>query len=115
MSNSSGPGSDGNEKLLRISQSSSITGASQDLMSYPEHSLRESYSSAKIIGVFNSTPHQLTYTSEFGDLFLSQNPREFYASHFLGEILIFFTIFQRGQILFSWSIPGGYPFPPIHA
>ena len=38
----SGPGSDGNEEVLRISQSFSITGTSPTdcLMSYPEHSLR---------------------------------------------------------------------------
>ena len=37
-----GPGSDGNEGLLRIPQSSHITGASpsDSLMSYPGHSLR---------------------------------------------------------------------------
>ena len=35
-------GSDGNERVLRISQSSSVTGASPSdcLMSYPEHSLK---------------------------------------------------------------------------
>ena len=39
----SGPGSDGNEGVLLILQSSSITGASlsNDLMSYPEHPLVE--------------------------------------------------------------------------
>ena len=40
----SGPGSNGNERVLRIPQSSSITGASTSdcLVSYPGHSLGES-------------------------------------------------------------------------
>ena len=46
----SGPGSDANEEVLCIPQSSSITGASptDGLMSYSEHSLvRESYPQQK--------------------------------------------------------------------
>ena len=46
----SGPGSDGNQGVLHILQSHSITGAlpSDCLMSYPGHSLRESYLSTDI-------------------------------------------------------------------
>ena len=46
----SGPGSDGNEEVLHIPQSSSITGFSLSdcLVSYPRHLLGESYSSAKM-------------------------------------------------------------------
>ena len=49
-------GSDGNEGLLRILQSSSITGASPSncLMSYPGDSLGESYPSAKIQLVYST-------------------------------------------------------------
>ena len=45
----SGPWSDGNEEILRIPESSSITGASSSdcLVSYPEHSLGMSYPSAE--------------------------------------------------------------------
>ena len=45
----SGPGSDGNEGVLHISQSSSITGTSllDCLVSYPGHSFGGSYPSAK--------------------------------------------------------------------
>ena len=44
----SGPGSDGNEGVLCIPQSSSIAGTSpsDSLVSYPGHSLGESYPSA---------------------------------------------------------------------
>ena len=49
----SGPGSNGNEEVLRIPQSSSITGAWQSdcLMSYPGHSIGESYASAEMYSV----------------------------------------------------------------
>ena len=45
-----GPGSDGNKGVPCILQSSSITGASAShcLVSYPGHSLGESYSSAEM-------------------------------------------------------------------
>ena len=45
-----GPGSDGNKRVLRIPQSSGITGASTSncLVSYLEHSLGESYPSAEM-------------------------------------------------------------------
>ena len=49
-------GSDGNEGVLRIPQSSSITEASPSdcLVSYPGHSLGESYPSAGMQLVFSS-------------------------------------------------------------
>ena len=56
----SGPGSDGNEGVPCISQSSSITGTSPSdcLVSYPEHSLGWSYSSAE---------KQLVYSTALAD------------------------------------------------
>ena len=53
----SGPGRDGNEGVLRIPQSSSITGTSPSdcLVSYPGHSLGEHYPFAEgAVGVFYS-------------------------------------------------------------
>ena len=52
----SGPGSDGNEEVLRIHQSSSITETSPSdcLVPYPRHSLRESYHSAEIHSVYSA-------------------------------------------------------------
>ena len=46
----SGPRSDGNKGVLRISQNFSITGASTSdcLVSYPGHSMRESYPSPEM-------------------------------------------------------------------
>ena len=46
----SGPGINGNERVLRITESSSITGNSPSdcLVSYPGHSLEGSYPSAEI-------------------------------------------------------------------
>ena len=54
----SGSGSDGNKGVLRIPQISSITGASQSdcLVSYPGHSLGESYASAEIQSEYTSAP-----------------------------------------------------------
>ena len=45
-----GPGSDGNEGVPRIPQSSSITGASSSdsFVAYPEHSLGKFYPSAEM-------------------------------------------------------------------
>ena len=44
----SGPGSDGVEEVLRIPQSSNITGTlPSDFVSYPGHSVVESYPSAE--------------------------------------------------------------------
>ena len=52
------PGSDGNEGILCISQSSSITGASPSdcLMSYPGQSLVEFYPTAKMQSVNSAAP-----------------------------------------------------------
>ena len=52
------PGSDGNERVLRIPQSSSITVSSplDCLVSYLGHSLGESYSSAEKQSVYSTTP-----------------------------------------------------------
>ena len=58
-SSQSGPGSDGNEGVLRTPQSScSITGTSLSdcLVSYPEHSLVESYLSAEMQSVYSAAP-----------------------------------------------------------
>ena len=57
----SGPGSDGNEELLHIPQSSSITGTSPSycLVSYIGHSLGKSYSSTEMQSVYSTTPSQL--------------------------------------------------------
>ena len=46
----SGPGSDGNERVLHIPQGSSIAGTSPSdcLVSYPGHSLGVSYPSAEV-------------------------------------------------------------------
>ena len=54
----SGPGSNGSEGLLHISQSSSITWISPSdcLVSYPGHSLGESYTSAEIQLVYSTAP-----------------------------------------------------------
>ena len=51
-----GPKSDGNEEVLCIPQSSSITGASPSdfLVSYPGHSLAGSYYSAEIQSVYST-------------------------------------------------------------
>ena len=54
----SGPGSDGNEGVLRIPQSSSTVGtsSSDSLESYPEHLLEESYPSAEVQSVYSTAP-----------------------------------------------------------
>ena len=54
----SGPGSDGNEEVICILQSSSITGTSSSdcLVSYPGHSLRESYPEAEMLLVYSTVP-----------------------------------------------------------
>ena len=64
----SGPGSDANEGVLRIPQSSRITATSPSdcLVSYPRHMLRESYPSAEVHSVYSTTPadwetHSLKY------------------------------------------------------
>ena len=54
----SGPGSNGNEGVLCIPQSSSITGTSLSgcLVSYPGHSLVGSYPSAEVQSVYFIAP-----------------------------------------------------------
>ena len=54
----SGPGSDGNEGVLRIPQSSCITGTSPSdcLVSYPGHSFGVFYSSAEVQSVYSTAP-----------------------------------------------------------
>ena len=54
----SGPGSNGNEVVLRIPQSSTVTGASPSdcLVSYLGHSLEESYPSAEKHSVYSTAP-----------------------------------------------------------
>ena len=58
----SGPGSNGNERVLCISQSSSITEASLSdyLMSYLGHLLGESYPSAGMQPVYSTAPANWT-------------------------------------------------------
>ena len=54
----SGPGSDGNEGVLRIPQSSTITGTSLSdcFESYAGHSLRGAYSSTEKQSVYSTAP-----------------------------------------------------------
>ena len=54
----SGPKSDGNEEILNIPQSSSITETSPSdcLVSHPGHLLRRSYSFADMQSVYSATP-----------------------------------------------------------
>ena len=54
----SGPGSDGNERILHIPQSSCITGTSPSdcLVSYPGHSLGESYPSVEVQSMYSTAP-----------------------------------------------------------
>ena len=54
----SGPGSDGKKGVIRILQSSSITGVSPSdcLVSYPGHSLGKSYPSAEMQSVYSAAP-----------------------------------------------------------
>ena len=54
----SGPGSNGNERVLYILQSPSITRTSQSdcLVSYAGHSLMGSYPSAEVQSVYSTTP-----------------------------------------------------------
>ena len=75
----SGPGSDGNKGLLRILQSSSITGGSPSdcLVSYPGNSSGESDPSAEMQSVHSAAPVDLASTSMvnnaksvYSDLFL---------------------------------------------
>ena len=54
----SGPGSNGNEGVLHIPQSSSTAGTSPSdcLVSYPGHSLGGSYPSAEMQSVYSTAP-----------------------------------------------------------
>ena len=54
----SGPGSDGNQGMLHIPQSSSITGdfPPDCLVSYPGHLLRVFYPSAEMQSVYSTAP-----------------------------------------------------------
>ena len=57
----SGPGNDSNERVLRILQSSRITWTSPPdcLVSYPRHSLGESYPSAGMQSMYSAAPADL--------------------------------------------------------
>ena len=60
---------------------------------------------------WNSKIHFMT-RSELSDL--SQNYQKFYASHFLGQILVCVsTICQHGRILICCTIPSGLPSHPV--
>ena len=64
----SGPGSNGNKGVLRIPQSSSITGTSPSdcLVSYPGHSLGGgSYPSAEIQSAYSTAPADRANTRRF--------------------------------------------------
>ena len=54
----SGPGNDSNEGVVRIAQSSSMSGASRSdcFVSYPQRSLRECYPSAEMQSVYFPVP-----------------------------------------------------------
>ena len=53
----------------------------------------------------------LVFRLGFRNPFISQRPREFYGSHFLGYILVFvYTICHHVEILISCTIPSGSPF-----
>ena len=62
----SGPGSNGNEVVLCIPQSSSIIVASSSdgLVLYPGHSLGESYPSAEIQSVYSAAPADWVIVAE---------------------------------------------------
>ena len=62
----SGPRSDGNEGVLCIPQSSSITGTlpSDCLVSYPGHSLEESYPYSKMQSVYSTAPADCRSSSQ---------------------------------------------------
>ena len=54
----SGPGNNGNKGMLRIPQSASINGTSPSdcFVSYPGHSLEQSYASAEKQSVYSTAP-----------------------------------------------------------
>ena len=105
---------DGNEGVLCIPQSSSITGTSPSdcLVSYAGHSLgvgvltfgRDS------VGVIDSLG--LVTWPELGNPFVSQNPSGVYLSHSPGQIQgCAYTICSYGQTSLSCTIRSGSPFP----
>ena len=62
---------------------------------------------------YSAGPLFLGIITSSGDLFGSQNPREFCISHSPGCILgCAYTIWLYGQILIYCTIPSGSPFPP---
>ena len=70
----SGPGSNDNEEVLRILQSSSITGTSPSdcLVSYPGHSFGVSYPSSEVLSVYSTAPADwITKISGGGRRFIS--------------------------------------------
>ena len=70
----SGPGSDGNEGVLHIPQSSSITGTSPSdcLVSFPGHSLGAgSYRSTELHSLYSTAPHP-QLTGQTGNIILCQ-------------------------------------------
>ena len=69
----SGPGSDGNEEVVHIPQSSDITRTSTTdcLASYQEHSLRKSYLSAEVQLVYSTAPaNWAIQLSDFKDCYV---------------------------------------------
>ena len=75
----SGPGSNGNERVLRIPQSPSITGTSPSdcLMSYPGYLLGVgSYSFAEVQSVYSTAPHLSRLGKPEKEFFTSFAPNE---------------------------------------
>ena len=70
----SGPGSDGNEGVRRIPQSSSITGASSSdcFVSYLGHSLDECYPSAEMQSVYSTAQANWATGHLLGDSYPSE-------------------------------------------
>ena len=62
----SGPGSNGNERVLHISQISKVTASPSDgLMPYPGHSLKEeAYTSAEMQSEYSTAPDDRTQKNE---------------------------------------------------
>ena len=76
------PGSDSNEGVLHIPQSSSITGASPSdcLVSYPGHSLGESYSSVEIQSVYSTALADWTTGHPLGKSYPSSDMQLVYST-----------------------------------
>ena len=101
----SGPGSDGNEGILRIPQSSSITGVSPSdcLVPYPRHSLGGVFTLCRdAIGVFYS-PNRLAWlilTARQTRIIFCQEVRELHSEYV--HIYIFFcTGFCQIRLIFK--------------